>query len=202
MSYEVEIKFRVEGRGHHDLAHRLSELGGESSPEVDQEDVYLSHPARDFGATGEALRLRREGMSNRLTYKGPRQGGPTKTREEIEVGFGEGAEAQDRLRRIGERLGFRTVAVLHKRRRAFRLGKPGQALAIEVVLDVAEDLGAFVEVEAIVDDAADLPDAQAAVLDLARALGLTEVEPRSYLRMAIDRRAGVEPDATPGSAGS
>jgi adenylate cyclase, class 2 len=187
MSYEVEIKFRVDG--HDDVAQRLAEMGGEPATASDQEDVYLSHPARDFAQTGEALRLRSEGGSNRITYKGPRQGGPTKTREEIEIAFAEGDEARERMRRLWGLLGFRPVAVLHKRRQSFHLLEH-QGRALEVVLDAAEDLGTFVEVEAIAADAVDLDAAQAAVLVLARSLGLTEVEPRSYLRMALERRAG------------
>ena len=147
----------------------------------------------------QALRLRREGTSNRVTYKGPRQGGPTKTREEIEIAFAQGAEEQGRMRRLWELLGFRPVAVLHKRRRAFSLDHQGRHL--EVVLDEAEDLGTFVEVEAIAADEADLPAAQAAVLDLARELGLTEVEPRSYLRMALERRGEPRPKGGEEAAG-
>jgi adenylate cyclase class 2 len=197
MSFEVEIKFRTDGHG--DLARRLASRGSEASPIFDQEDVYLNHPSRDFALTGEALRLRREGTSNRVTYKGPRQGGPTKTREEIEIAFAEGAEEQGRMRRLWELLGFRPVAVLHKRRRAFSLDHQGRHL--EVVLDEAEDLGTFVEVEAIAADEADLPAAQAAVLDLARELGLTEVEPRSYLRMALERRGAPRPKGGEEAAG-
>ena len=129
-----------------------------------------------------------------MTYKGPRQAGPTKTREEIEVGFAAGADAHQQMRRIWELLGFRPVAVLHKRRQPYRLVRGGRAMA--VVLDLAEGLGAFAEVETIAADAADLPAAQAAVLDLAQALGLTAVEPRSYLRMALER--GREPRRQPG----
>src|SRR3954465_6549749 len=112
-------------------------MGGKPAAVRDQEDVYLSHPARDFAQTGEALRLRSEGSSNRITYKGPRQGGPTKTREEIEIAFVEGDEARERMRRLWELLGFRPVAVLHKRRQSFHLEHQGRAL--EVVLDAAED---------------------------------------------------------------
>jgi len=189
MGYEVEVKYRSDG--HEEVARRLAAMGGRPSAAIDQEDTYLGHPARDFARTGEAFRMRSVGTSNRLTYKGPRQGGPTKTREEIEIAFAEGAEAREEMRRLWELLGFRPVAVLHKRRRAFSVDHQGRAL--EVVLDVAEDLGSFVEVEAIAADAADLAAAQAAVLDLARSLGLTEVEPRSYLRMALERRSESRP---------
>ncbi|HEX3448810.1 MAG TPA: CYTH domain-containing protein, partial [Isosphaeraceae bacterium] len=57
---------------------------------------------------------------------------------------------------------------------------------IEVVLDRAEGLGDFVEIETLAATETDLPAAQAAVLALASELGLTEVEPRSYLRMWLE----------------
>jgi adenylate cyclase class 2 len=185
MSFEIEIKFRSDG--HAELEPRLVALGGRAEPAVEQEDLYLRHPARDFAVTGEALRLRREGQSNRLTYKGPRHEGPTKTRQEIEIAFAEGEEAQEQMRRLWQSLGFVPVALLHKRRQPFHLLYQGRT--VEVALDLSEELGVFVEVETIASDRADLPAAQAAVLALGAVLGLTEVEPRSYLRMALERRS-------------
>jgi adenylate cyclase class 2 len=189
VSFEVEIKFRTDSAGHAELAQRLAALGAESSPACEQQDIYLSHPARDFAATGEALRLRREDDANCVTYKGPRHAGPTKTREEIEIAFAAGADAHRQMGRVWELLGFRPVAILRKRRQAYRLIHGNRALA--VVLDLAEGLGAFAEVEAIAADAADLPATQADVLHLAQVLGLTAVEPRSYLRMALEQGIGV-----------
>jgi adenylate cyclase class 2 len=185
VSYEVEIKFRAHGCDE-DLERRLASLGAEAAREYDQEDTYLSHPARDFGRSGEALRVRREGTENRLTYKGPRHAGPAKTREEIELGFDAGSDAHAEMGRLWELLGFRPVAVLRKRRKAFPLIRGGRAITVS--LDRAEGLGVFAEVETIAADSADLPAAQAAVLDLARELGLTEVEPRSYLRMTLEQK--------------
>jgi adenylate cyclase class IV len=49
-------------------------------------------------------------------------------------------------------------------------------------------LGDFAEIEAIADDEAALPSAQATVLALASQLGLDQVEPRSYLRMILEVR--------------
>jgi adenylate cyclase class 2 len=184
MSFEVEIKFRTED--HDELTRRLLALGAEAAAAVEQEDVYLRHPMRDFAVTGEALRVRREGTQNRITYKGPRHEGPTKTREEIEIAFTEGDEAASQIRRLWDALGFRPVAVLHKRRSPFHLVYDGRHL--EVGLDLAEDVGTFAEVETLAADAGDLPQAQATVLALAGVLGLSVVEPRSYLRMALERR--------------
>ena len=182
MSYEVEIKYRAPD--HRALRRRLLDLGAEEDPAIDQEDHYLAHPSRDFARSDEAFRLRRVGDSNRITYKGPKHAGPTKTREEIEVPFGDGPDALDRMATVLDRLGFRPVATIRKTRNPFHLKHLGRH--IEVVLDTALGLGTFAEVEAIAAGPGDLPDAQAAVLDLARRLGLDAVEPRSYLRMTLE----------------
>ena len=186
MGYEVEMKFR--GADHADLARLLDELGAEAGPEIDQEDVYLAHPARDFAQTNEALRLRHDGSENRVTYKGPKLGGPTKTREEVEVTLASGPEALARMTLVFEILGFRRVATVHKTRRVFHLTRGGRTL--EIGLDGAEGLGSFAEVEALAAGPDDLPAAQEAVQDLARELGLADVEPRSYLRMVLELARG------------
>jgi adenylate cyclase class 2 len=186
MSYEVELKYR--SVDHDRLAQRLIDRGAVVLPPIAQEDTYLSHPARDFAVTNEAFRLRRIGTENRITYKGPRQAGPTKTREEIEVSVAGGDEEFAQLQRLFVNLGFRPVATIRKIRRSFRLTESCQA--VEVSLDRAEGLGAFAEIEVIAASQADQPAAQAAVLALALELGLTDVEPRSYLRMVLERRSG------------
>jgi adenylate cyclase class 2 len=184
MSYEVEVKYR--SVDHDQLTRLLVERGGIARPAVVQEDTYLSHPARDFALTNEAFRLRRIGTENRITYKGPRRAGPTKTREEIEINLADGEAAFAQLARLFELLGFSPVATIRKTRTSFHLVYFGQAT--EVALDRAEGLGDFAEIEAMVVTEADLPAAQARILALADELGLTDVEPRSYLRMVLDVR--------------
>jgi adenylate cyclase class 2 len=185
MSYEVEVKYRS---AEHDRVRRqLLARGAVEEMPIAQEDVYLSHPSRDFAATNEALRLRRTGDENRITYKGPRHSGPTKTREEIEIPLApKGEEAFQQLLRLFENLGFRPAATIRKRRSTFHLSD--SSAAFEVALDRAEGLGDFVEIETIVAERSDLPEAQSAVLSLARELDLKDVEPRSYLRMALEAR--------------
>jgi len=182
MSFEVESKFRT--TAHDELEGRLNAMGAVAKPEVTQEDIYLGHPSRDFAQTNEALRIRRIGSENRITYKGPRRSGPTKTREEIELPFGEGEHTFEQLLRLLTNLGFQKVAVIRKSRRPYHLVFHGRE--IEVALDRAEGLGDFAEVEAFAPTEAELPAAQSAVLALAQELGLTEVEPRSYLRMHLE----------------
>ncbi|OJW25854.1 MAG: adenylyl cyclase CyaB [Planctomycetales bacterium 71-10] len=183
MGYEVEVKYR--DVDHDALRRALAAIGAVEGATVDEEDSYLNHPARDFATTNEAFRIRRVGDDARVTYKGPKEAGPTKTREEIEVPFAPGRS--DDLARVFDRLGFRPVAVVRKRRTSFSLTFEGRPL--EITLDRAEGLGEFAEVEALARDRDDLPAAQRAVLKLAEKLGLTTAEPRSYLRMLLENRA-------------
>ena len=184
MGYEIEVKFRV--ADHAELIRRLGARGLAPDSAVEHRDAYLAHPSRDFARTGEAFRIRGEGDSNRITYKGPKLGGPAKTREEIEVEFAEGTEAREQLTRAFELLGFRPVAVVRKRRSEYRLEYRGRPMI--VALDEAEGLGPFAEVETLVEAESHLPEAQEAVLALAGELGLAEVEPRSYLRMVLEAK--------------
>jgi adenylate cyclase class 2 len=186
--FEVEMKFR--DANHDDLLRRLGDLGAVAREEVDQEDIYMSHPARDFRETDEAMRLRRDGGENRVTYKGPKIAGPTKTREEVELTFEPGPDALLKMERLFVNLGFRPVATVRKRRLAYDLQFEGRW--VQVGIDSVEGLGAYAEVEAIANGPADLPEAQRVVLELARKLGLgsDQVETRSYLRMVLERRGG------------
>ncbi len=182
MGYEVEVKFR--SVDHAVLEQRLTALGASRVGSVRQVDVYLKHPARDFALTNEAFRVRSIDDENRITYKGPRRTGPTKTREEIEIRFVDGEEAARQLLDLFKLLGFAPVATIRKTRTSFLLNRAGHSL--EVVLDRADGLGDFAEVETLASSEPDLPAAQSAVLALATELGLTDSEPRSYLRMALE----------------
>jgi adenylate cyclase class 2 len=184
MGYEVEVKYRLANPGQ--LRRKLVERGAIPRPTIVQEDTYLSHPSRDFAVTNEALRVRRDRDENRITYKGPRRSGPTKTREEIEIGTAAGDDARQDLLRLFEKLGFKSVATIRKSRRPFHLVVDQHP--IEIVLDAAEGLGEFAEIEALAATEADLAAVQATVLQVALELGLTEAEPRSYLRMALEAR--------------
>jgi len=184
MSFEVEVKYRA--ADHDRLRRLLLQRGAREDAPVEQEDVYLRHPSRDFAQTNEALRFRHIGADNRITYKGPRFPGPTKTREEIEISVAPGEGAARDLARLFANLGFQPVAAIRKRRTTFHLAYPPHD--IEVSLDRVEGLGDFAEIEAIAPDETGLSSAQAAVLALAAELGLDQVEPRSYLRMALEAR--------------
>jgi adenylate cyclase class 2 len=181
-SFEVELKFRV--ADFENLLGRIQSFGAKAHPSVEQEDGYLSHPSRDFAKTGEAFRVRREGERNRITYKGPKLPGPTKTREEVEVGFADGMTNLAKVRQILGALGFMPVATVRKIRREYECVVDGRL--IHVALDQVESLGSFAEVETLASGSEDLPGAQATIQRFAAQLGLSEVEPRSYLRMLLE----------------
>jgi adenylate cyclase, class 2 len=182
MGYEVEVKYRSVDHGL--LEQQLTAQGASQRGSVRQVDLYLNHPSRDFATTNEAFRIRSIGEENRITYKGPRRPGPTKTREEIEIRFADGEVAAGQLLELFKLLGFRPVATIRKTRTSFLLDRAGHSL--EVTLDRADGLGDFAEIEALASSELEVPAAQSAVLALATELGLTELEPRSYLRMLLE----------------
>jgi len=134
-SCEVEVKARVPSAA--EAEGMVLRAGGSFVREGLQEDVYLRHPCRDLKARDEALRLRREGGACVIAFKGRREGGAAKIREEVEVK----ADTFDEALAIFERLGFAPAYAIAKRRREFRLG------AATVVVDSVEGLGNFIEVE-------------------------------------------------------
>lgn len=167
------------------LQKRLAAWGVTAAAEVVEEDHYHNAPDRDFAQTGEAFRLRRIGPANFLTYKGPRRDSTVKVRPELEVPLEGGDKgAADFLRLLGY-LGYRPVAVVRKRRRAYRLTRGGHS--VEVCLDDVDEVGRFAEVEILAEED-HLETARAVLLEVAEELGLRNVEKRAYLTMLLEKR--------------
>jgi adenylate cyclase class 2 len=169
---EIEVKAPCDDLGK--IERTLGDLGARFIKEVVQSDVYLSHPSRDFGATDEALRLRREGDRYTLYYKGPKLDRETKTREELASPVPE----PESLKLILKRLGFGTVAEVEKRRRIYMLRD------VEVSLDQVKGLGGFVELE--VQDR-EIEEGKAMIRALMKELGLEKTERSSYLELILDK---------------
>ncbi|MDY0167717.1 MAG: class IV adenylate cyclase [Thermoguttaceae bacterium] len=182
MKYEVEQKFPVEGFGA--VRTRLEALHARFSAGHEETDVYFNHPQRDFRETDEALRIRRRGQSNRVTYKGPKIDSTTKTRRELELDLPEGEETAAGWVELLETLGFRQVGRVHKRRRKFRVD--WQDRTIEGTLDEIDGLGEFVELELVVEEG-EIDDARKAIGGLAAELGLSTSERRSYLQLLLSQ---------------
>jgi adenylate cyclase class 2 len=180
---EVEIKFRVT-----DLLKLQRDLAtlGANKPELRFEtDHYFNAPDRDFARTDEALRLRRVGAENYVTYKGPKRDQETKTRAEIEVALAQGDEAAAQFVRLIESLGYRLTAEVHKQRQVYHLRR--ESFNVEVCLDEVREVGTFVEVEVITPEDQE-ERARNAILRLASDLGLERSERRSYLELLLVAR--------------
>ena len=177
---EIEMKFRV---ADFDAVTAMMNLWEAKPREAHVEsDHYHNAPDRDFAKTDEAFRLRRIGPRSIVTYKGPKQPGPTKTRTELEVPLAEGdAAAEMFLRLLGE-LKYRPTAVVRKTRREYSFER--DLFSLQVCLDEVDGIGRFVEVE-IVAAPPERDAAQAVLLRVVAELGLTNPEPRAYLLMVF-----------------
>ena len=182
MNYEVEQKFPVSDMAA--LEAKLADLGaGVSEPQVEV-DLYFAHPARDFARTDEALRIRRKGPSNFITYKGPKLDKITKTRREIDLSLPRGGESGDTWKELLEALGFTPVAEVRKSRRKAHVRWQGRR--VEASLDEVEGVGTFAELELVVG-ADEMEAAKTVIASLAETLGLVASERRSYLELLLER---------------
>jgi adenylate cyclase class 2 len=140
-----------------------------------QIDIYLAHPTRDFAATDEALRIRRETDAGSLTYKGPKIDMDTKSREELKVMVAD----TDTLLTIFHRIGFEESGRVEKLRMMYTIH------GITVCLDRVSGLGDFVEAEY---EGEDLDSGKKAIIALMHELGLKDNERRSYLELLLDKK--------------
>src|SRR5882672_7598822 len=145
---EIEVKYRV--ADFQPIEDRLRSWKAALAEDRHDADAYYNAPHRDFAKTDEALRVRRIGERNLITYKGPRIDRTTKTRTEIEIPLADGAEPADGLERILQALSFRAVAVVRKHRRVYELKR--EDFEIEVCLDEVDSVGRYVEVEIVADE--------------------------------------------------
>ncbi len=184
MPFEVEQKFPITGDPL-DLLERMTAVGAIPAETVFQQDLYFNHPSRDFAVTDEALRIRTIGKQNYVTYKGPKLDPRVKTRQEIELPLGDGAEISDQFGQMLVQLGFRAVRPVRKERTLWRLRWEDRDW--ELAWDDVEGLGTFLEIETITPDQADLPPLQDLLLRLARLLRLQKSERKSYLEMMLEK---------------
>ncbi len=183
MAIEVEQKFRVADVPA--LERRLAALGAALGATELQVDCYFAHPQRDFAQSDEALRLRRVGRRNYVTYKGPKLDATTKTRHEIELELSSGESAARDAAKLFELLSFQRVSEVCKQRVHYTLSWEGRQIGIS--LDHVEGLGDFVELE-IMASRDDVDAARDAISSLAGQLDLSNSERRSYLELLLAAR--------------
>ena len=185
MNYEVEQKFRISDFSR--IEADLKKLGATKGKSVEQVDTYFAHPMRDFAQTDEALRIRRVGDKNVVTYKGPKIDRETKTRQEIEIAFAEGTQEAKNFASLLGSLSFTKVSEVRKTRIYWNIdwASDGASFPFVIALDSIKTLGTFVELETTASEET-LPAAKKALQSLATALCLVENERRSYLELLLD----------------
>jgi adenylate cyclase class 2 len=141
MAVEIEAKMKVDDLDA--VRERLREAGGRRAGRALEVNTFFDKEDRSLLASDEGLRLRRAqdeetgAVTMIVTYKGPRQRGMLKSREEVEVSVGEWDDAVE----LFGRLGFGVVLSFEKRRESWELG------GCKVELDELPHLGTYVEVE-------------------------------------------------------
>ena len=141
MPVEIEAKMKVS-----DLTlikQRLVACGATLIGEFLERNTFFDTEDRSLLAADEGLRLRQNQDLNTgktvciMTFKGPRQHGQLKSREETETTVGSYTDAAGLI----ERIGFTKVLSFEKRRDSWSIN------GCEVELDNVPRLGTFVEIE-------------------------------------------------------
>lgn len=141
MTREVEVKLQVPDPQR--LRQRIRAAGAAVEQRVFEVNRILDTADRALQGRDCGLRIRtaEAGAGTRpratLTYKGPREPGAVKSREELEIPIAN-AELTERL---FHRIGFATVVVYEKRRETYTLS------GCEIALDELPRLGWWVEIE-------------------------------------------------------
>ena len=172
MGIEIEAKLKVDS--HKAVESKLTDLGAEFLEEQSQKDYYFDNVNKTFTKTDRCLRLRKQLVGRKekvfLTYKGAREKGKFKKRQEIET---EIANA-DSMENMLVALGFEKALLLEKKRRLWQLGD------CKVALDELPLLGSFVEIEG--------PDEEK-IYNVQSNLDLADLPhiPESYTSLMADR---------------
>lgn len=161
MGIEIELKLRVVS--HEPVRRRLRELGATLQRKVVETNRIFDQPNGELRRRGCGLRVRTvldehgQSLPAKLTFKGPRQSGDLKSREEIESVVLDPAAV---VALLGG-LGFTTSLCYEKRRESWAWRE------CIVELDEPVVLGLFVEIEG---------PSSAAIRAVQADLGLTQAE--------------------------
>lgn len=186
MTYEVEMKYAVADQ--EELLEKLErQFGLHFDEPVEEQDTFYQHPARDYAAADECLRIRRRAGRYKITYKGSKIDRETKTRREIELYLTDDPETAKEWDALLHAIGFRAVAELTKTRRTAELVEESRNFVL--TLDHIDGLGDFMELETLAGEER-LDDARNRLRSLAAILDLHDPIRTSYLELLQTKLAG------------
>jgi len=146
MAVEIEAKMKVDSFD--PIRARLTEVGAVLKGEAMEVNIFFDTDDRSLLAADKGLRLRTKTtvpageVTHTITFKGPRQHGPLKSRAETELGA---TDAKDAIALL-EELGFHRVLSFEKKRQTWKLAD------CLIELDELPHLGLYVEVEGPKDE--------------------------------------------------
>jgi adenylate cyclase, class 2 len=132
---------------HEPVRRKLRELGAARVSDVLELNRFFDARDDALRTSGRGLRLRTNSnldskqVIHIITYKGPRQPGPLKRREEIEVAV----DDPDAATALLESLGFALALTFEKRRETWKLDE------CKIELDELPHLGRYLEIEGPAD---------------------------------------------------
>jgi len=141
MPVEIEAKMAVADFA--PVRAQLTERGGRLIGRYFEINSFFDRPEHALLKADKGLRIRiKRNLDTQqeqyiITFKGPKQRGPLKSREELELNVGNATDAQKLL----EGLGYQKVLLFEKRRESYDFE------GCEIELDELPLLGTFVEVE-------------------------------------------------------
>ncbi len=181
---EVEIKLPVESA--EVLMEQLKELFFVQSAKIREQDIYYDNDACFIRSSHQALRIRSEEdlltgkTMSCITFKGKKMDTMTATRPEYETEVSD----RDNAARILEEIGYHPVepAVIKVR----TMLKKDQMTAC---VDCVEGLGDFLELEVLVEDERNKPEAVADIEAVLSQLGYTleDTVQTSYLGLLMKK---------------
>ena len=180
---EIERKYRIDDADA--VRTALHNLQAEPLGTQIEMDDYYQAPDRDYEYTDEVLRIRTADSTTKFTYKGPKQAGSVKIREEVELEIVSPGTGRASAEAFLELLRYRPIATVTKTRESFRLNIADCQLT--VTLDTLDGIGTFAEIEAI-GEINDIGPLEMHIHALAERLSLHEVEHRSYLAMVLQQK--------------
>jgi adenylate cyclase class 2 len=197
---EVEIKAQISDP--QKIRKRFEEQGGKYIISLSHEDTYYNMPKklRDFRKTDEALRIRKSTDYDKqneskkqtkyyLTYKGAKLDNSTKTREEIETLIDDG----EKLKKILDNLGFRTVLTIKKERDLYHFDYEGAE--IEALIDYIPILEShFIEVEIQAESSMQIELSRDLLFDFLRKFQIEKKDSirKSYLELILEKLGSMD----------
>lgn len=158
MQTEIETKLKVESL--RQVRDRLQQIGAVLIAHQQQTDIYFDDVQQTLTREDKCLRMRMESTGQKqkllLTFKGPKQQGDIKERQEIEFEVNRAEQAQ----------AFISALNFHKSITVTKTRELWQHSRCSVALDEVTGLGDFVEIEGPASDAVLTVQAELALGDL------------------------------------